>query len=233
MRVRLPPRAPRQFVGQVARMLEEDLMGETIQLNSWEEFEAEMPKIFADVKVRREGAPKIYVSDPIFRGHEDASWLLKTTLERYTDKKFSMEQYHRIMDSVKPTIDTFTGKPQYLADYVEPDPEKFPAPPPACDYMAYLRHYGFPSPLLDWTRSPYVAAFFAFRPTYRGPREAVAIYAFVEHYGKGKAWRGGHSEIIGITESCAPTRRHYVQQSEYTICRKPVDSIYEAAEKVA
>jgi hypothetical protein len=30
------------------------------------------------------------------------------------------------------------------------------------EYLAHLRHRGFPSPLLDWTRSLYVAAYFAF-----------------------------------------------------------------------
>jgi len=28
--------------------------------------------------------------------------------------------------------------------------------------MTRLRHHGFPSPLLDWPQSPYIAAFFAF-----------------------------------------------------------------------
>lgn len=29
-------------------------------------------------------------------------------------------------------------------------------------FMTRLRHHGFPSPLLDWPQSPYIAAFFAF-----------------------------------------------------------------------
>ncbi len=51
---------------------------------------------------------------------------------------------------------------------------------PGYEYMTYLRHYGFPSPLLDWSKSPYVAAFFAFH-NLNQELERVAIFVYLEH----------------------------------------------------
>lgn len=48
----------------------------------------------------------------------------------------------------------------------------------AYSYMAHLRHHAFPSPLLDWTESPYVAAYFAFAKA--EDAHDVAVHIFVE-----------------------------------------------------
>ena len=67
---------------------------------------------------------------------------------------------------------------------------------PGDDYMIYLRHHGFPSPLLDWSRSPYVATFFAFRDVV-SRAQSVAIYAFLEYVGEAKVGSTGVPRIIG------------------------------------
>ena len=92
--------------------------------------------------------------------------------------------------------------------------------------MIYLRHHGFPSPLLDWSRSPYVAAYFAFASARASEGDSVAIYAYVEYLGAGKEWAETHARIIGLGPYAVTHERHYAQQCEYTICKKAVDDRY-------
>ncbi len=84
--------------------------------------------------------------------------------------------------------------------------------------MSYLRHHRFPSPLLDWTVTPYVAAYFAFADAC--DLETVAIYAYLERPENTKAWSSDETQIHVFGPYVHTHRRHFLQQSRYTLCVK-------------
>ncbi len=81
-----------------------------------------------------------------FRGQRDADWPLKASIERaarrypgtaedYVESEFKRRAHH------------------YLFDLPDDQDD--------LEWLALIQHYGAPTRLLDWTRSAYVAAFFA------------------------------------------------------------------------
>lgn len=92
--------------------------------------------------------------------HEKLSWF--------------QEQYYKTIRDICPAVIPITGKHWDIPDFEDGN-----LAPSGYEFMIYLRHHGFPSPLLDWTRSPYVAAFFAFQKPQNGK---VAIYSYIEDY---------------------------------------------------
>ena len=135
----------------------------------------------------------------LFRGQADSARPLTTTLERMGCESMSFDDYYRLaVTRVRPAVDAFTNVawdvPDYdfpLADSFRTDPElfssfKFPSVG-FYRYMVYLRHHGFPSPLLDWTWSMHVAAFFAFRTVGTAEKRSIYVYCERPQGGKGGA----------------------------------------------
>jgi hypothetical protein len=190
---------------------------QTIKLSTWEEFEAHVKELRRNDK--RD-------SPLLFRGQGDATWPLTTTLERAGQEKMRFTSYYQVVDRFKPEIEALTGMNWGERPYPDVDRllRNYGTLMDALQlsdvyrYLVYLRHHGFPSPLLDWTRSPYVAAYFAFTQPAKEPDAQVSIYVFSETPRGFKVTRNDRPRIIRLGPHVRSHRRHFLQQSDYSIC---------------
>jgi hypothetical protein len=108
------------------------------RLESWEAF----LKIITDTPY----------SNWAFRGHSNGAWPLASAISRYfrsfhIDPRAWPQQEGRILRIFKRKAQQFLAQP--------------PAPDDDFQWLALMQHHGAPTRLIDFTWSPYVAAFFA------------------------------------------------------------------------
>jgi hypothetical protein len=184
------------------------------KLGSWEEFVERVA--FFDSEARKPW------DEVWYRGQSCADWRLQTTLERRCSEAHSVASYLTAACEILPAVETFTGNQfpfrsqQDLIMLCTEQPrfdERFRS---WATYLAHLRHGGFPSPLLDWTASPYVAAYFAFQNA-RDERN-VSIYAYQEWAGGIKVAGPSEPHIFSLGPNFKTHKRHFRQQSRYTAC---------------
>jgi len=189
-----------------------------VVLSSWEAFEAELDERQGEFEMRTG-----YRTALLFRGHGDARWALDTTLERAAQRNMKLSEYHRVISSMKAEVESFTERAWEIpalsavqgvfSEYDTGSRELWQGNYPAYDYLTHLRHHGFPSPLLDWSRSPYVAAFFAFRRPGAGA-EFVSIFLYDERPANIKLSDSRGPTIHRFGPNVRTHRRHFLQQSE-------------------
>lgn len=108
---------------------------------SWETFRS----VVFDTKNQEYGS-----EDYIFRGQKDSRHFLDTTFHR--QNRYCIQRLHEDFKKVEGVICRYIGRNfdiENEKDYGE--------------LMFLAQHYGFPTPLLDWSKSPFVAAYFAFK----------------------------------------------------------------------
>lgn len=122
-------------------------------------------------KIFKNWALKKKLKNPnlIFRGHSNNKYNLRTTFHRNNRRdlgRYSSED----IPTLAHHISAITGR-----KYNINDPEEHG------ELLNLAQHYGYPTPLLDWTDSPHIAAYFAFSriTKYTGNnKEKIRIFLF-------------------------------------------------------
>src|SRR3989339_106768 len=105
----------------------------------------------------------------IYRGQPNANWPIKTSFQRYSEiTGVTLEKYLEFLgNDLCYYFSSRLNKKINVADELEYG-----------SFLALLQNHGIPTPLLDWTESPYVATYFALRNCDVSKCAEVSVYGF-------------------------------------------------------
>jgi len=139
----------------------EDLVTENSEITAWEDFK---------------GWFEPFHDNGWFRGQSRAIWTLQTKAERATLADWSADsgdKHYDFVENVMPEDNEETLLTEFQRE-AHNYHVTIPASDEIVDWLALMQHYGAPTRMLDWTRSPYIALYFAMRTD---PADKATLWA--------------------------------------------------------
>jgi hypothetical protein len=196
----------------------------TLQLSTWASLHDTVARLRAEYGTHEfplgDGRSFVENNHILFRGHADSRWSLQTTLERRSVREFDELAYVELAIRSSREIESLTGQAWSVPSYPEVEAVIRSRSHgsflelPAYDYLVYLRHHGFPSPLLDWTESPFIAAYFAYAEVKSAD---PAVYCYIESVDGGKGGWESEPQIHLMGPNVRTHPRHFTQKAWYTV----------------
>jgi hypothetical protein len=203
----------------------------TITIKGWPDFVSFVHHLTWDATIR--------TNEWYFRGQSCADWGLESSLSRlikglikgYDDSAYDIDT--RLLDSFR------TKTRSFLPTHHLPPEEDI------INWWIMMQHYRAPTRLLDWTASPYVAAYFAVveNPTCDGVVWGFSKIIF-EMYANNKQWKlpasgtleylkqyAGIDALFPITGAILPERM-IIQQGMFTLCSNIRTDYADVIEKI-
>jgi len=122
----------------------------------------------------------------IFRG-QNQPWRLRTSFHRAG--RFNLNRF--IFEDIQMLHKHLSARTKHVFNLDIPNENGA--------FYNLVQHHGYPTPLLDWTYSPYVAAFFAYRgisserAAASDPNDKVRIYAFNQ-----ELWKTNFNQLVQL-----------------------------------
>ena len=135
----------------------------TFRLASWSHFFD-----FLEVEVFHLSSPS--KQSYIWRGQRRSNWPLSSSLDRLFDQLGLAASSSELERRLAEHLDVFKHAARGRRG---PNPASLPEEK---DWWALGQHFGLATPLLDWTRSPFAAAYFAFEELASNPTEYRVVY---------------------------------------------------------